>query len=898
MNEKEKRRETHLVVLLVYTFFTIILTGESLLIGWEIGAIVLLLSALVGSWVIYITDLVSGGMRLWLYYGMTMVSCFFYGIHETSVFDLAPLMILIMILFSIVEKRSMIYLSVLCYYLTMLYDFIIVFGKSVDISSLTVTRTLLHLGLVLIAGYLIGFVLQRRKAERKLTENKISELEENNRLVEDFLTNVSHELRTPINVVTGITTVMLKKEEDREKKEHLFSIQMAGKRLFRQIEDILDYTEIDTGKVKVSEENYRLSLVIDDVVNEYRKRITKDMPELIFDVDLKMPPILFGDERKIGKILKHLVDNAVKFTHKGGIYVRIYALPKSYGTNLCIQIRDTGVGIEKEKLERITERFYQISAGRDRSVGGLGLGLSIVYGMVRVLNGFIHIDSNKKKGTTVSVSIPQKVVEEENESLLTNQEGLCVACFLKPEKYKEPQVREFYNYMIAHLVMQLDIPLHRISDWEELKMLLERYRITHLFIGKEEFFEDTNCFEKLSLYTEVIVVSNEDSKALHKNRIRCVRKPLDTQSIVRILNEKTQLQQNVKKKRMVCPGIKVLVVDDEPMNLLVAKGILKEYQMEVMTVSSGEEALTICEKESFDLIFLDHMMPKMDGVETLKRLRKIQKDKGVEFTIIAFTANAVSGAKKMFMKEGFDEFLSKPVETLALERVLKKVLPKHELRYVEQESEPDEVLLTEKEKRPVDWEKGLAYCRNDEDFYEELLGQFMKDYEAKQKKMVAYYEDKDFENYRILVHALKSTAKMIGADELSEFSKKLEQASKEKDLGYIEANQKDYMDMYDAVISYIRKTKGDSLSKEDYVVSQITKEQLLNYLHLLIEKLQAYEMDEVESVLLDMNQIQYEKISGTQLMAGIKKQVDDFEFDEALKETKQILTKVERGENL
>lgn len=227
MYEKEKQRENHLIVLLVYTFFSLILTGESLLLGWEVGAIVLLLTALIGSWVIYITDMVSGGMRLWLYFALTMISCFFYGIHQTSVFDLAPLMILIMILFSVTEKSSIIRLCVITYYLTMCYDFIFVLNHAIELTALTVTRTLLHLGLVLVSGCLVNLVLKRRKSERVYSDKKIEKLEETNRRVEDFLTNVSHELRTPINAVTGISTVMLQKEEEQEKREQLSSVQMA-----------------------------------------------------------------------------------------------------------------------------------------------------------------------------------------------------------------------------------------------------------------------------------------------------------------------------------------------------------------------------------------------------------------------------------------------------------------------------------------------------------------------------------------------------------------------------------------------------------------------------------------------------------------------------------------------
>ena len=405
MYETEKQRENHLIVLLVYTFFSLILTGESLLLGWEVGAIVLLLTALIGSWVIYITDMVSGGMRLWLYFALTMISCFFYGIHQTSVFDLAPLMILIMILFSVTEKSSIIRLCVITYYLTMCYDFIFVLKHAIELTTLTVTRTLLHLGLVLVSGCLVNLVLKRRKSERVYSDKKIEKLEETNHRVEDFLANVSHELRTPINAVTGISTVMLQKEEEQEKREQLSSVQMAGKRLFGQIEDILDYTEIDTNKIRLSEENYTPSLVVNDLVSEYWEKEEKQ-PELLFDYDTKIPPVLLGDERKIRKILKHLVDNAMKFTQEGGVYVRIFSLKKSYGINLCIEVSDTGRGISLIDQGRVFERFFRCDAGRDKETGGTGLGLAIVKHIVQYYKGTIHLESELGKGTTFKVVLP------------------------------------------------------------------------------------------------------------------------------------------------------------------------------------------------------------------------------------------------------------------------------------------------------------------------------------------------------------------------------------------------------------------------------------------------------------------------------------------------------------
>lgn len=892
MYEKEKQRENHLIVLLVYTFFSLILTGESLLLGWEVGAIVLLLTALIGSWVIYITDMVSGGMRLWLYFALTMISCFFYGIHQTSVFDLAPLMILIMILFSVTEKSSIIRLCVITYYLTMCYDFIFVLNHAIELTVLTVTRTLLHLGLVLVSGCLVNLVLKRRKSERVYLDKKIEKLEETNRRVEDFLANVSHELRTPINAVTGISTVMLQKEEEQEKREQLSSVQMAGKRLFGQIEDILDYTEIDTNKIRLSEENYTPSLVVNDLVSEYWLKEEKQT-ELLFDYDIKIPPVLLGDERKIRKILKHLVDNAMKFTQEGGVYVRIFSLKKSYGINLCIEVSDTGVGIAKDELERITERFYQTSTGRNRKVGGLGLGLSIVYGMVRVMNGFMRIESEEGRGTTVTVSIPQQVAEENPEKPLINNKNLCVACFLMTEKYKVPQVREYYNKMIAHMVKQFDILLHRVTNRDELEQLLEVTPVTHLFVGEEEYRVNKNYLEMIDSKVRIVVVAGKNIVLPQEKRIEIIRKPLCTQSVLNILKEKESDLSKRKKRKMICPGIKVLVVDDEPMNLTVAKGIFENYQMIVKTVISGKEAIAACEKERFDIIFLDHMMPEMDGIETLKQLRKMQKESGQEYIIVAFTANAVSGAKKMFMEEGFDEFVSKPIETMTLERVLCKVLPKSSITYV---SEEKEAVKADERKTNFDRNAGLQYCRGDEMFYRELLAQFHSESVKKRQMIEADYEQKNMEDYRIRVHALKSTAKMIGAENLSDLAKDLEMAAKEKDWDFIEKNHKEVLDQYAAAVVEIGSLLGTVLEEEEFSVTQINSEKLLEELMLLMEKLRAYEIDEAEKIIQKLQHIKCANLLGKELIEDIKQDVTDFEFDRALNKTEKLYKRVERGE--
>ncbi|MGN1146978.1 MAG: response regulator [Lachnospiraceae bacterium] len=913
MYEQEKQRATHLMILLCYTFFTILLIGESLLLGWETGAIVLLLLGLVASWIIHITEKLPEAFSLWLYFILTMLSVFFYGIHETSIFDLAPLMIVIIIMYSATEMNSIINLCIVTYYLTMCYDFFVVLGASVELTSLSTTRVLLHLILVYVAGWLAKMLIRWRSKERKNTDDKIAELEETNRRTEDFMANVSHELRTPINAVTGITAVMLKNEEDTEKRRNLFSIQMAGHRLFSQIEDILDYTEIDTGKIKVSEDTYVLSSIVNDIIMEKRMQDREHVTDMIFDIDTGIPSALIGDGRKIKKILSHLIDNAVKFTQKGGVYIRIYTLPKSYGINLCIKVSDTGVGIDGEDLGKITERFYQSNGGRNRRVGGLGLGLPIVSGMVNAMEGFIQIASNVGSGTTVSISIPQKVADATPGMVVENREKLCLACFLKHEKYQVPEIREYYNEMISHMVQGLDIPLHRVSDIDELKKLISLYQLTHLFIGREEYEEEKSFFEGLDKSTEVVVVADEGFILPQDSRVKLLIKPFCTLSIINILNAgASENTEQFKEKRLLCPGVKVLVVDDEPMNLMVAEGIFKNYQMNVTKAEGGRKAIELCEKEDFDLVFLDHMMPEMDGIETLKRLRKLHTDTDKVLTVIAFTANAVSGAREMFLQEGFDEFVSKPIETLELERILRKVLPKSAVSYVDensgkvkiaentekQEIEEDEITCLEK--LGINTEEGLQYCQGDRKFYVELLTRFAKDAACKETEINDFFKQEDFENYRIRVHALKSTAKMIGADSLSEMAKSIEEAAKNHEAGFIREHQEELLNQYREVVQYIENVfaSGKSVSAQDSIENyiEVSADELFPLLEELKESLDTFEIDKAETLIAEMDRFIYQGISLSSPLQDVRQDVEDFEFGAAALKVESLISSAKGGE--
>lgn len=922
MNDQEKQRAAHLLILLCYTIFSCVLIGESLLLGWEMWVVVLLPIGVIAGWTMHIRNRMPMALRLDIYSFLMMLVFFFYGIHETSMFDLAPVMITLMVLYSSTEKYSTIKICMFTYYLTMGYDFFLVPHGFSEETPLFITRLLLHFMLVYMAGRLLKTVVERRVRERKSTEEMIARLEEINRRTEDFLANVSHELRTPINAVTGISSVMLKNETDSEKKKDLFTIQMAGQRLFGQIEDILDYTEIDNEKVSVSEEAYMISSIVNDVISENQMQEREYMPELIFDLDAAMPASLLGDGKKIKKILKHLVNNAVKFTKKGGVYVRIHALVKDYGVNLCMTVSDTGEGISEEELEKITEGFYQTDGGRNRRAGGLGLGLPIVAGMVSYMEGFMQIKSEEGRGTVVSVSIPQRIADQKPLVTLKNRERLCLACYLNVEKYETPEVRDYYNETITHMVEGMDVSIHRVFHTDELKALTGICQITHLFIGSDEYEENSALFEDLADRMTVIVIADQHFVPLPGMRAKLLRKPFYCLPIANMLNAETvQAEFSFEEKRMLCPDVRVLVVDDEPMNLMVAEGIFREYEMQVKTVPSGLAALELCGKEDFDLIFLDHMMPEMDGVETLKRLRKLLADSERSAIIIAFTANAVSGAREMFFEEGFDEFVSKPIEMVELERILRNVLPKSAIRYADKEHERERKRDRQDNKQPeamqeqpvsdqskqektdllekagIHTKTGLQYCLDNTEFYEELLLKFASDADGKQEDIDRFFGQKDWENYGIMVHALKSTARMIGADDLSDQAKGLEDAAKSRDVEYIESHHENLLVKYKETAQLIRDIfSEEEKSGEQKGYQEISGLEFRGRLKEIEDSLNTFEADKAKTLIEKLGGFVYCGNPVAELLEETERDVDDFEMAAASEKVKTLIHDVGDGE--
>ncbi len=823
----ERNHVTHVALVLGVLIFSLVLIVEDVLLGRDSWMIPVMVSMSIVSVVLHVGRILEKNLRTYIYAAFLLLETFYYSTNAQNLYDITPLIILMLILLALCGSVGLLYICLGTGLVAICYHFISAWN-TVDLDSSVVVRTIFHLLLIVFAAVV---VLRLLKTQLKLQEHYAEQLKvvkEENERAGNFLVNVSHEIRTPINAVIGLSSILMDQKLDPQVMNEISLIKDGGYRVAEQIGDILDYTEIDMNKLTVSSENYMIASIVNDVVTLSMSN-KPDSVELIFDIDTHIPQILRGDGAKIKKILWHLISNGIKFTRHGGVYVRVWSIEHEYGINLCMEIQDTGIGMTQEEQERIFDRFYQSDSGRTRAAGGLGLGLSIVHGFVTSMGGFLTIDSAPDDGTTVRVSIPQKVEDPTYCMNVENSSKLCLIGYYEFKQFNVPMVREFYYRMIKNLTKGLSVVMHMASSEQEADELIKKYNATHLLIGIDEYRSNPDYFESVCDRLDVIVVADKDFTPKTGSRVRLLPKPFYCFPMASILNAAATKSKAVDANaRLYCPGVRALVVDDEPMNLLVAEGIFKSYGIKVTTALSGQESINKCTEQEFDIVFMDHMMPEMDGIEAMHRIKAEVSRLGRDLPIVALTANAVSSAKEMFISAGFDGFVSKPIDLSELDRVLKHVLPKSKLttRPVEEEAvnesrkahapaaapapvEPAKPapkkkdVIAELNAIGVDTASGLKYFQNDYAFYNTLLEQYVTDSAKKSGEMNDFFAKQNWKEYAIRVHGLKSTSKMIGAEKVSLSAKALEAAAKTGDGETIVRDHDDMMKQYRNLVETI-----------------------------------------------------------------------------------------------
>ena len=501
-----------------------------------------------------------------------------------------------------------------------------------------------------------------------------------------FLANMSHEIRTPINAVLGMNEMILRETQDAEVLGYAQNIQSAGTALLSLINDILDISKIESGKMVLMSEKYQLGSLLYDILLVVQPRIEKKGLQLVLDVDEHIPNELYGDEVRIRQIITNILTNAVKYTEKGSVTLRVKMEKKdARHIILKVAVKDTGIGI-KESKEVLFASFQRGRDLRAHHIEGTGLGLSITQQLLEMMGSELDMESVYGKGSIFSFKLVQTVVSEES---MGNLNELFSKRLMQEKKYQES---------------------------------------------------------------------------------------------------------------FTAPDAHVLVVDDNAMNRKVVQSLLKQTQVQIDTAEDGAGCLEKCARNHYDLILMDHLMPNMDGIEAFHRLRADKQGINYKTPVIILTANAVAGMKQKYMEEGFNGFLSKPVQGPLLEKTLKQYLPEELVTLTEQE-QADDAEEQEQARRQVlrqavddlrladmDLDDALQYSSGlVTDVLDNIKG-YLTDSEANRERIKKEYEAENWNDFKIHVHALKSTSRIVGAVHMAYLAEQMEKAAGSEDISYIIQN--------------------------------------------------------------------------------------------------------------
>ena len=551
---------------------------------------------------------------------------------------------------------------------------------------------------VLVMIIVIIVLINKVIKSQTLMNNKLSEAVQEATIAgkakTDFLAQMSHEIRTPINAVIGMDEMILRETDDPAIREYASDIKSASKTLLTLINGVLDFSKIESGKMEIVPVKYDTAEMIDSLVNMISDRADKKGLTLNLDIDEKLPKTLFGDDMRIRQVITNLLTNAVKYTDQGSVSftMRGEDITEEECT-LFVEVKDTGIGIKEEDMEKLFESFRRIEERRNRTIEGTGLGMSIVDGILKLMGSSLVVESKYGQGSSFSFRIIQKIIDKDT-------------------------------------------------------------------LGQYQRHRDEKVVDK------------------DKNELKIIKAD-------------------------------VLVVDDNVMNLKVAKGLMKKFGLVPDLAVSGREAMEQVKKKRYDIILMDHMMPGMDGIETLKAIRNDALI-GDDTVVIALTANAISGAREMYISEGFRDYLSKPINPTELEEMLEKYLPEDRIerwdmsdgRNLKEEEEP---VLAELREKGFNIDAALGYAMDDKELYKELLTTYAQSYEERLPDIRKAHDEAEWKDYKTYVHALKSSSKTIGADTLSDMALKQELAAIEQDTAVIEEGYAAVLDEYKKVVEAIRE---------------------------------------------------------------------------------------------
>ena len=695
-------------------------------------------------------------------------------------------------------------------------------------------------------GYYVEMVDDTEKQNHlKMVEEYMEQLRKEKERADDantaksqFLSTMSHEIRTPMNAIVGMTEILLREKLPQNAKEYLNNIKNSGDALLSIINDILDFSKIESGKLEIIEDIYEPMSMFHDLAIIFLNRIGSKPVELLYDIDPKMPTKLYGDGQRLRQVIINLMNNAIKFTESGYVRLKVSVKPsKEEWVRLYFEVQDSGQGIREEDIGKLFTSFQQVDMKKNRNKEGTGLGLAISKQLIGLMHGTIGVRSVFGQGSTFYFELPQKLVDskpaaEVGKNGRDSKISLCIA-----NEYLKKQVQE--------LAMSYGISC---TEWKKEAGIKTDFMITDCIQSvPEEPNYDSKC--------TFCILQNPMLENISGKNVTVINKPLYSLNFCQLVNQEELVYHNVTEEdiKFTAPGAFVLVVDDNEMNLKVAKGLLAPFEMHIDTAEDGQHAVQMVKEKHYDLVFMDHMMPVMDGLEATAAIRALDGEYYQKLPIIALSANATVEAKEMFIKGKMDGFIAKPIRMKELMKCILSWLPK-ELIVPSKVDEDESTGLPETKEnsgiadiKGLDVEEGLKNCGSQKLFLE-LLGDFHRLIEPKCTKLEQCLQEDRIRDYTIEVHALKNTARMIGAMELSQKFYRMEQLGNEGKTDEIKEELPALLELYrsyELLLAPYRKPEADGMT-------QVTTRKMCETLMRLHDAVDGFDLDAADCAMKEL----------------------------------------------
>lgn len=595
--------------------------------------------------------------------------------------------------------------------------------------------------------------------------------EDANRAKSAFMSSMSHEIRTPMNAIVGMTEILLRGSFGERERGYLQNIKNSGTALLSIINDILDFSKIESNRLEIVEDDYEPMSLLHDLSMIFLNRIGEKDVELLYDIDEKLPAKLCGDALRIRQVIINLMNNAIKFTERGYVKLKIEMTEEHGGeVELRFTVEDSGQGIRSEDIPKLFAAYQQVNIKKNHAKEGTGLGLSISRNLVELMGGSFSVESEYGVGSRFIFTLCQKISGEGQGAALrkdaAEREIAVGGVFASP----------YMGDTLRHLC-----GVYGITYVPEKK--LETTHIDYLFTDGSGAVDDslrrhlTACGAVCTLLQNPMVSCEPETEAL------VITKPLYTFNFCRVINGESGAVFSREEERFdfAAPEAKILLVDDNEMNRKVAVGLLEPFGMQIDTAVDGKDALAKIGHRRYDLIFMDHMMPVMDGIEATKHLRAMEGEYYQTVPVIALTANVISEAKAQFEAAGMNDFAAKPIKMREITAILRRWLPPE--RILEQTAPVEERQCAE-ELPVIEGLDSAEGVRNSGSLklFLSLLGDFYHLIDMKSGKIEKCLADGMIRDYTIEVHALKNTARLIGAAVLSEEFRELEKLGNEENV--------------------------------------------------------------------------------------------------------------------